>query len=130
MEVKPLFVTIDANIIIAFLTGEFAVVETLTQWRRDGVPLFLSSIAEAEVLAFPAMTRLERERTIRFLEENFVSVPFDRSIARLAADIRSRFRIRLPDAAIAATAMATHTSVVTRNTKDFRRVEFLDLVNI
>jgi len=44
--------TIDANIVIAYLAGERVVIETLSQWREAGQPLFLSTVAEAEVLSF------------------------------------------------------------------------------
>lgn len=52
----------------------------------------------------------------------FVSVQCDRSIARLAGRIRSVTRMQLPDAVIAASALTTHTPLVTRNVRDFRNV--------
>ena len=45
--------TLDANIVIAFLNGDQAVVETLTKWRQEGRPLFVSTVVETEVLIFP-----------------------------------------------------------------------------
>ena len=48
--------TIDANILIAYLAGDGAVIQALTHWRRDGMPLFLSTVAEAEVLSFSEWT--------------------------------------------------------------------------
>jgi len=44
--------TIDANIIIAYLTGDSKIVKALSGWKQAGVPLFLSSIVEAEILSF------------------------------------------------------------------------------
>lgn len=39
--------TIDANIVIAYLGGEPAVIEHIMAWRREGKPLFLPAVAEA-----------------------------------------------------------------------------------
>lgn len=122
--------TIDANIIIAYLTGDERIVKTLSGWKRSGVPLFLSSIVEAEILSFTEWTDEERQDTESFLEENFVSISFDRPIARLAASLRRTGRIKLPDAAIAATALYTGSPLVTRNVRDFRKVEGLTIIDL
>lgn len=122
--------TIDTNILIAYLAGEASVVDELTRLRSLGTPLILPTVVEAEILSFRDMTRSERDKTIRFLEENFSSVAFDRTTAHIAAIIRSKCRIKLPDAAIAATAMLTHSPVMTRNVRDFRKVEGLDIIEL
>lgn len=119
--------TIDSNIIIAYLDGERIAVDILSQWRREGKPLFLSAVVEAEVLSFSKWTESERLIVENFLEENFALIPFDRSAARIAAKIRRTLKVRLPDAAIAATALLTHTPLATRNQKDFKKIAGLDL---
>jgi len=122
--------TIDANIVIAYLGGDTAVIEVLTQWRQEGKPLFLSTVAESEVLSFAQWTSDERLATEQFIEENFTSISFDRNIARIAADIRRKTKIKFPDAAIAATAIYSHSAVVTRNQKDFNKIAGLDVLTI
>lgn len=122
--------TLDANIIIAYLHGEKRVIEILTEWRREGRPLFLSTVVEAEVLSFVSWTPDERRATEGFLEENFTSIAFDRTVSRVAAKIRRETKVKFPDAAIAATALFTHTPIVTRNRSDFRRISDLDIVTI
>jgi len=72
--------------------------------------LFLSTVVETEVLSFSGWTHAEKAAAEQFLEENFTSISFDRSIARIAAKIRAEKKIKFPDAAIAATALATHTA--------------------
>ena len=122
--------TIDTNIIIAYLDGEHQVIKTLSEWRQQNRPLFLPTITESEVLSFSGWTEKERKITEKFLEENFTSISFDRNIARVAAEIRSNNKIKFPDAAIAATALFTHTPLATRNIKDFQRINDLYLIKI
>ena len=120
--------TIDANIVIAYLNGDERVINILTQWREEGRPLFLSTVAESEVLSFSSWTPEERHATEEFLEENFTSIAFDRMISRVAAKIRRETKVKFPDAAIAATALFTHTAIVTRNRRDFKHISGLDMV--
>lgn len=122
--------TIDANILVAYLDNEKVVIEKLSEWRRERRPLFLSAVAEAEVLSFPLWTPSEKAAVEKFLEEGFTPLAFDRTIARLAAAIRRDVNIKLPDAAIAATAIYTNTSLVTRNIRDFKKINGLSLLKI
>ena len=122
--------TLDTNILIAYIGGDGLVIKTLTFWRQQAKSLFLSAVAETEVLSFVGMDADERRVTEQFLEANFTSVPFDRSVARIAADIRRSTKIKFPDAAIAATALFTHTPIVTRNHRDFKRIAGLQIVSI
>ncbi len=122
--------TVDTNILIGYLGGDALVVDAIKHWREKGIPLFLPAIAEAETLAFSNLTPDERKLIEKFLEENFIFVPFDRSVARIAARLRRETKLKFPDAAIAATALFTHTPLVTRNIKDFRRIPELQILAI
>ncbi len=122
--------TIDANIVIAYIAGEALVIVELSQWRQEGRPLFLPTIAEAEVLGFPNFTPSERERTARFLAAHFISISCDRAVAHRAAHLRATLPIKLPDAIIAATALLTGTPLVTRNVRDFNNVPGLEIVSV
>lgn len=48
-----------------------------------------------------------------------VTLPLDDRITELAIDLRQRFRVKTPDAIIAATALANDLAIVTNNKKDF-----------
>lgn len=122
--------TIGANIIIAYLNGEQEVVETLSRFLQEGKILLLPTIVEAEVLSFSGLTKEERLVTESFLEENFTSIPLDRHIAKIAAEIRRQTKLKFPDAAIAATALFTNTPLITRNIRDFKKVPGLSLLKI
>ncbi len=122
--------TLDSNIIIAYLAGEASVIEALSAWRQEGQPLLLPTVVECEVLSFLGWTLEERRVTEHFLEENFTSIPLNRAVARIAAEIRRASKVRLPDAAVAATAFFTHTPLVTRNRHDFKHIPRLRVVTI
>lgn len=121
---------LDANIVIAYLAGEESVVEKLSEWRRQGLSLFLPSVAESEVLSFSRWTAEERRYTEEFIAENFINVPFDQMLARMAGEIRAQFGLKFPDAAIAASAIQKAIPLVTRNIKDFKNVAQLTIVTI
>lgn len=120
--------TIDANIIIAYLAGDQKAVEAISGWRREGRVLFLPSVVETEVLSFSKWIDDELIITEKFIDENFTSVSFDRNIARIAAGIRRETKLKFPDVAIAATAIFLQTPLVTRNIKDFKKVPRLEIL--
>ncbi len=122
--------TIDTNIIIAYLAGEKRIIDLLTSWRLRGGFLYLPAVVEAEVLAFSKFTEIEYTLTQKFLEENFIFINLDRTIIRIAAEIRKNNKIKLPDALIAATAMHTKSPLITKNHRDFKKIKGLRLVDI
>ncbi len=121
---------LDTNILIAYLAGEESVVEQLSEWKGSGEPLYLPTVVEAELLSFAKWTPSERRMAEVFLEQHFISIPFDRSTARIAAQIRRATRIALPDAIIAASTFLAHSTLVTRDVTDFRKVPDLRMVTI
>ena len=122
--------TLDTNIIIAYLGGDQTIIDTLSYWREMGKALFLPTIVEAEVLSFTKWTDSELRQTEKFLEENFTTIPFDRQLSRLTASIRRQNKMKLPDASIAATALLTRTPLVTRNVRDFNKIRNLQVLII
>lgn len=60
----------------------------------------------------------------------FAKIPIDSTIARTAGFLRSRYRIKTPDSIIAATALFTGTTLVTRNVADFKTIELLSVQKI
>lgn len=84
--------------------------------------------------AYSSITRAELfsgqnadEGVIEDLLANFEEVPVDRSVAEEAGRIRRIVGVKLPDALIAATAIVTKRTLVTRNVRDFRKVKRLKL---
>jgi len=54
-------------------------------------------------------------------------IPLDSQIARIGAQLRREYRLKTPDSIIAATALLTHSTVLTRNVKDFKKIAHLSV---
>jgi len=119
---------LDTNILIAHLNGESGVIETLSDWKQSGRPLFISSISFAETLALAGLTPQERNK-IRAYLSSFLSIPFDNTIAEIAAVLKGIYGIELPDAAIAATAYTRNFPLVTRD-RQFRKIKEISVVEV
>lgn len=122
-------VVVDTNILIAYLQGDAAVIEALSLWKLSGRVLLISPIIRAEILSRSDLTDSDIE-AIKELVSNFTSIIFDDRLAELAGALRRKYRITLPDAAIAATAIFTSTILVTRNEKDFKKIAGLQIIAI
>ena len=61
---------------------------------------------------------------------DFSVVQLDSEVARLAAYLRRTYNVKTPDSAIAATALRTGTTLLTRNIKDFQKIDELSVMKI
>lgn len=119
---------LDTNILIAYLRGEPKVVKKISSWKSCGRILFISTISKAEVLALPSLTPEETDK-IRLFLSNFLSVPFDDSIAETTALFQRTYQLKLPDAAIAATTFRQNLPLVTRD-RQFRKIREITIIEI
>jgi predicted nucleic acid-binding protein len=118
---------IDTNIIIDYtsnLLPEKAIdfVENLFENEFQ-----ISIISYIETLGFN-----ETEDKLAQLE-HFLSfatiIPLDDLVAKSTIKLRRQKKIKLPDAIIAATALSYSLVLVTRNSKDFEKVEGIEVIN-
>jgi len=113
--------TLDTNVIIYYLDGNDSAAETLRPIFSSDAPVYLSAMSELELLSLPSLQHEEFVKIGQFIRR-LVTVPVDSRIARIASTLRRRYHIKSPDAAIAATAMLTGSTLVTRNIKDFSQL--------
>lgn len=77
-------------------------------------------------MAGPKTTRSIELAFGRLEGKGFTFVPVDRAVAGRGAEIRARYRLKLPDALIAATALVDDAScLVTRDKKMYAKIEGL-----
>lgn len=119
--------TLDTNVLIYYAAGEKPAVDFLLSNLEQGSTLFLSTITAVEFFSFPALS--ERERSaFEYLLPQLRLIPPDFTIALAAAELRRRYRIKLGDSVIAATALTTHSTLVTRNVRDFKKISELNIL--
>lgn len=90
---------IDTNIALYLLDGD----EVLKEYLEDKV-FYLSSITELELLGYKGITETE-EIAIEFFLEECSIVDMNRGIKDITIDLRRNYKLKLPDAIIAATAI-------------------------
>ena len=112
--------TIDANVIIYYTGDDDAAIETMRPLLLSGAVLYVSTVVVTEV--FSAELSGEESAATESILGTTQIVPLYEHIARLAADIRRIYRTKFPDAAIAATALTTRSTLLTRNVRDFKRI--------
>ncbi len=119
---------IDTNIII-YVSKDHIPLNSLSNVQQIFRNSFnVSVISEIELLG---AKKLDEEKYIYF--KKFLSLAniyqLNQEIKLQAIDIRRKHNLKTPDAIIGATAMANNLILVTRNTKDFDRIEGLELYN-
>jgi hypothetical protein len=118
----------DSNILIYHINGllDSAMEQSLTRCFEH--PAYISTITSMEVLSWPGHSDESVETATAFIEI-FDEIAIDAEIKSLAIKIRRDCRLKLPDAIIAATAVHLGLPLITRNTKDFKIVPELKLIN-
>ncbi|GAB6012276.1 type II toxin-antitoxin system VapC family toxin [Viscerimonas tarda] len=115
---------IDTNVIIDFSQQRF----TSSSSRRvaeilDNSPV-ISAITQIELLGFSVVPQQI---------EDFIDIAdilnIDRSVISKTIEIRRLYKIKLPDAIIAATAIENDLILLTHNISDFKKIRDLKLTN-
>lgn len=113
--------TLDTNAIIYYLKDDLEAVPALNHLFSQDTPLYISAITEVELFGFPKLNDEEAEQ-IEAVLRTVAVIPVDSRIARTAGLIRRVHHVNIADSIIAATALFTGTTLMTRNTRDFRNV--------
>jgi predicted nucleic acid-binding protein len=90
--------------------------------------VLISPIIYIELLSFAGLEK-DEEQAIRDLLSQFYSVPLLREIEEQTIQLKRQYKIKLPDAIIAATALHKDAFLVTRNANDFQGITELKIEN-
>ena len=124
---KPEYL-IDTNVAIEYI-GEALPENALTM--LDGIidgQFYISVINKIELLGFVGITENEEVKFQELINAaNLVDLNED--IVNSTIEIRKLHNTKLPDAIIAATALVNQLTIFTRNTKDFDKIEGLEVLN-
>lgn len=115
----------DTNAVIDFCKG------TLPE---NGKALLLSTppqvsvITHIELFAAQNIDASELELLQKFIALSKIH-PVTENLVETVIQVRREYRLKVPDAIIAATAIQQNLVLITRNAADFQRVSILQLVN-
>src|SRR3989344_852416 len=112
--------TLDTNTIIYYLHADQGVRRFVDISIANETPIYISVISESELLRYKGLTDEEELAIVRFLPA-FSTIPLDSYLARKAGAIGREYDVKLADSIIAATALFTGSTLVTRNVRDFKR---------
>lgn len=94
---------------------------------KDSGPA-ISVITEIELLCWKTPTDKDLVVLHNFINDALV-FELDKDIKLKTAEIRKAHKVKLPDAIIAATALAYDLTLLTRNGSDFKNIAGLKLIN-
>ena len=126
---------LDTNTCIYFLKGTYPLLQS-KMLSLNPNDIKIPAIVKAELLhgAEKSQKREENAEKVLMFLLPFEIIPFDSAASVLYAEIRAKLErkgevIGPYDLLIAATALAANNILVTNNTKEFRRVEGLQVEN-
>lgn len=119
---------IDTNIIIYYLNGTIPRnhYKKVSNIFRDS--FHISTISKIEVLGWHRVPEQEHLRIKQFLDCANV-IYLNGEIEEKTIELKQSIKMDVPDAIIAATALVYRLTLVTRNEKDFKKVQGLNLYN-
>ncbi len=89
---------------------------------------YISVINKIELLGFTDITEDEELKFLEFINSATV-LDLDEEIINRTIEIRRKYKIKLPDAIVAASSLCNNLTLTTRNIKDFERIEELEVIN-
>lgn len=119
---------IDTNSVIEFMSGALPI--SGSNWLQniyDQNQHYLSVINQIEILGFNGSST-EMQAFEEFIQASHI-FPLSDVVVQKTIDLRKAYKIKLPDAIIAATASIYHLTIVTRNTSDFAKIEGIAYIN-
>jgi predicted nucleic acid-binding protein len=111
----------DTNTIIDYLENKLPVSSISL---LDNIPIQLSVISRIELLAWQKASDQQIKILTGFIAASTV-FNLEEDIILQSIEIRKRYRVKLPDAIIAATALTNKLNLLTRNIKDFEKIDGL-----
>jgi len=109
VALTQLLILLDTNVVLYFLGGR------LTNPLPSG-QYFVSVITEIELLSYPSLSPDEEVQIRDFLSKITV-VGIESNIKELAIALRKQYRLKLPDAIIAATAQSLNATLFTNDVR-------------
>lgn len=119
----------DTNTAIYYLQQQFPQdAEKLIDDIVEDYKIIISAITEIELYCWKTPADDDLKILHEFIEDAMV-IELEKEIKFTTAEIRKQYRIKLPDAIIAATSMVYDLTLITRNTRDFAGIKNLNILD-
>ena len=112
---------LDTNILLYLLQGDETLAHSLDQKQ-----FYISFITQLELLSFKSLLKKE-EKLINELISECVIIDLNNEIKRLTIEFRKRYKLKLPDCLVAATAQYLDIPLITADS-DFKKIAELNLI--
>ncbi|MGK5094180.1 type II toxin-antitoxin system VapC family toxin [Deltaproteobacteria bacterium TL4] len=103
---------LDTNIVIGLLKEHPTTMELLRQFPGILEGISISQITRMELLSFPEIRATEEQQILRFIE-NCTVLTLNYGIEIKTIELRRKYRLKLPDTIILATAVVHHQVLIT-----------------
>jgi predicted nucleic acid-binding protein len=119
-------IVVDSDVIIDVIRNVQTSLDLLKELVKEN-ELFISGITEAEIFSGRDLQdENKKQKLLRFLSF-FQKVNPNNEILQKAGEFRRKYNISLLDCIIAATAYCINAELLTRNEKDFSKIEEIKL---
>ena len=118
----------DTNVFIDYFAGEEAIIKWFSEDFLSKNQVFISTIVKMELLCYSGLSN-EEENSIRECLQQFLTIFINSKIEEMTIEIRKNYKIKLPDAIIASTALVENAILVTRNVDDFKSISTLNIID-
>jgi predicted nucleic acid-binding protein len=115
---------IDTNVVLDFMGNKLPNDARTAMAQIIDNEINLSVINKIELLGF---SKIEQDLVDFVKYSNIISMSDD--IVEKTIEVRRKYKIKLPDAVIAATAIISNYTLVTSNIKDFKSISDLEVLN-
>lgn len=103
---------LDTNVVIGLLKQHTAAIALIESHQLDLNQVAISQITRMELLGYPSLPKEEERQILGFLQSCRVLV-IDETVEQCAIQLRRSSNCKLPDAIIAATALAHQLTLLT-----------------
>jgi predicted nucleic acid-binding protein len=119
----------DTNTAIYYLQQQFSEkAELQIDEIVEDYKIIISAITEIELYCWKTATEKDLQILRAFIEDATV-IELEKEIKTMTAELRKTYRIKLPDAIIAATSLVYDLTLITSNTKDFKNIKDLQILD-
>jgi len=120
-------ILVDTNIAIGYIGNRLNIQLMDKLDKLFNNQFHISVINKIEMLGYPNLDKNE-EAKFNLLIDNSIVHDIDNKVIDKTIQIRKKYKIKLPDALIAATCLANELAIITLNSKDFVDIEGLNII--